>query len=39
MSSNLSTYARLGQYEVEKFYNDNSDLKSNIGRVHVQYSF
>lgn len=39
MSSNLSTYARLGQYEVEKFYTDNSDLKSNIGRVHVQYSF
>jgi hypothetical protein len=39
MSSNLSTYVRLGQFEVDKFYTDGSDLKSNIGRVHVQYSF
>ena len=39
MSKNLSTYVRLGQFEVDKFYTDGSDLKSNIGRVHVQYSF
>lgn len=39
MSNNLSTYVRLGQFEVNEFYSDNSDLKSNIGRVHVQYSF
>lgn len=40
MSNNLSTYLRLGQYKVDNFYTaDNSDLKSNIGRLNVQYSF
>ena len=40
MSSNLSTYLRLGQYRVDNFYTaDNSDLKSNMGRLNVQYSF
>ncbi|MBP7741912.1 MAG: major outer membrane protein [Aliarcobacter sp.] len=39
MSNNLSTYIRLGQLEKDKFYTDGSDLKSNIGRAHVQYSF
>ena len=39
MSSNLSTYVRLGQLEKDNFYADGSDLKSNMGRVHVQYSF
>jgi hypothetical protein len=39
MSSNLSTYVRLGQYEVNSFYDNGDDLKSNIGRVHVEYSF
>lgn len=39
MSNNLSTYVRLGQFEVNDFYGVNDDLKSNIGRAHVQYSF
>jgi predicted porin len=39
MSKNLSTYVRLGQLEKDNFYTDGSDLKSNMGRVHVQYSF
>ncbi len=40
MSSNLSTYLRLGQLKVDNFYTaDNSDLKSNMGRLNVQYSF
>ena len=39
MSNNLSTYVRLGQLEKDKFYSDGSDLKSAIGRAHVQYSF
>ena len=40
MIKNLSTYLRLGQYRVDNFYTaDNSDLKSNMGRLNVQYSF
>lgn len=41
MSNNLSTYIRLGQYEVKNYYSavDGSDLKSNMGRLHVEYSF
>ncbi|MDY0051498.1 MAG: major outer membrane protein [Aliarcobacter sp.] len=39
MSNNLSTYIRLGQLEVDQFYADGSDLKSTIGRAHIQYSF
>ena len=39
MSKNLSTYARLGQFEVDNYYGANDDLESTIGRLHVQYSF
>ena len=39
MAKNLSTYVRLGQLEKDNFYTDGSDLKSTIGRVHIQYSF
>ena len=39
MSKNLSTYARLGQYEVDNYYGANDDLESMMGRLHVQYSF
>lgn len=39
MSNNLSTYIRLGQLKVDDFYTDGSDLKSTIGRAHIQYSF
>ncbi|QKF68247.1 Campylo_MOMP domain-containing protein [Arcobacter venerupis] len=39
MSSNLSTYLRLGQLEKTNYYGTNDDLKSNMGRLHVEYSF
>jgi hypothetical protein len=39
MSSNLSTYVRFGQYEVNNYYGANDDLKSTMGRLHVEYSF
>jgi hypothetical protein len=39
MSSNLSTYIRLGQLERDNYYAANDDLKSTIGRLHVEYSF
>jgi hypothetical protein len=39
MSSNLSTYLRLGQLEKTNYYGANDDLKSNMGRLHVEYSF
>jgi hypothetical protein len=39
MSNNLSTYVQAGQYRVDNFYGQNDDLTSNMGRVHVQYTF
>jgi hypothetical protein len=39
MSSNLSTYARFGQLEKNNYYGANDDLKSTMGRLHVEYSF
>lgn len=40
MSNNLYTYLRLGELKVDNFYTaDNSDLKSKMGRLHVEYSF
>lgn len=39
MSKNLLTYVRFGELEVKDKFGANSDLKSTIGRLHVQYSF